>query len=142
MINKFLIVVLIGLTGVVQAADLYKWTDDKGVVHWSDTPPPGHTNAARVRVKSGVSDEAPPAPAANATAVADANTPKDAAKPAAAPAPAPLDRTAACDQARTNLGMLQSRYPVSDASGKPLDDKTRQSMTEQAKQTIADCGKP
>lgn len=139
MINKLLIVALLGLTAVAQAAEYYKWTDDKGVVHWSDTPPPVQANAARVRVKSGVSDEAPPAAAGND---AEANKPKDAAKASPPPAPAPMDRNAACEQARSNLNLLQSKYQVADASGKALDDKTRQTMIEQAKQTVADCGKP
>jgi hypothetical protein len=142
MVNKFPIVVLVatfGLMAVAQAADLYKWTDDKGVLHYSDTPPPGHADATRVRVKSGVSDES--APPAAATAVAEADKPKDAAKPNP-PAPAPMDRNTACEQARSNLNLLQSKYAVADASGKPLDDKTRQTLTDQAKQTVSDCGKP
>jgi hypothetical protein len=141
MVNKILIVALIGLTGIAQAADLYKWTDDKGVTHYSDTPPPGHADAARVRVNAGVSDDQAAAAAANAAASADANKPKDAAKPAPAPGAA-LDRAAACEQARSNLNLLQSKYQVADASGKPLDDKTRQTLTDQAKQTVADCAKP
>jgi hypothetical protein len=140
MVNKILIVALVSLTAVAQAADLYKWTDDKGVIHYSDTPPPGHNDATRLRVKSGVSDEA--APPAATTTDADANKPKDAAKPNPPPTPQPMDRPAACEQARSNLGLLQSKYPVADASGKPLDEKTRQTMTEQARQTVADCGKP
>ncbi len=143
MVNKFPIVVVLvaafGLIAVAHAADLYKWTDDKGVLHYSDTPPPGHADATRVRVKSGVSDESAPPPAA--TAVAEADKPKEAAKPNPPP-PAPMDRNTACEQARSNLNLLQSKYSVADASGKPLDDKTRQALTEQAKQTVSDCGKP
>jgi len=143
MANKSLIIALVavcGLTAVAQAAELYKWTDDKGVLHYSDTPPPGHTDATKIRVQSGVSDEAPPAASnANTNAVADADKPKDASK-SSPPPPAPMDRTAACDQARSNQTLLQSKYAVADASGKPLDEKTRQSLLEQAKQTVADCG--
>lgn len=138
MVNKFFIVALIGLAATTQAADLYKWTDDKGVVHYSDTPPPGHADAARLKVKTGVDTDASAAPAANATADNDPNKPKDAAKP---PPQQSLERGAACEQARSNLNLLQSKYQVADASGKPLDDKTRQALTDQAKQTVADCGK-
>jgi hypothetical protein len=141
MANKFLIVVLsvaFGLAATAQAGELYKWTDDKGVLHYSDTPPPGHPDATRVRVQSGVSDEA--APPQTAVAEKPKEAPKTNNQAAAAPA-APLDRNAACDQARSNLGLLQSKYAVADASGKQLDDKTRQALTEQAKQAVADCSK-
>jgi len=138
MVNKLFIVALFGLTALAQAADLYKWTDDKGVTHYSDTPPPNHPDATRLRVKSGVSDESAPP---SSTADTDANKPKEAAKPNPSATTQALDRAAACEQARSNLNLLQSKYQVADASGKPLDDKTRQSLVEQAKQTVADCGK-
>ena len=35
----FLITVLL-TAGTVQAAQLYRWVDDKGRVEWRDTPPP------------------------------------------------------------------------------------------------------
>lgn len=139
MLNKFLIaILLLGLSAVALAADLYKWTDEKGVIHYSDTPPPQQASAARLRVKSGVSDES--APAADASDN-DSNKNKDASKPAATAAQTPADKTN-CDHAHANLNLLtQSKYQVADASGKPLDDKTRQEMTEQAKQAVAACDK-
>jgi serine protease Do len=38
--------------GAVQAAGVYKWTDDKGNVHYSDKPPPGGDKAAQGNVKA------------------------------------------------------------------------------------------
>lgn len=32
-------------TGAINAAEIYKWKDEKGVVHYSNTPPPQGTNA-------------------------------------------------------------------------------------------------
>ncbi len=131
MLNKLLIVIiLLGLSAVTLAADLYKWTDEKGVIHYSDTPPPQQSNAARVRVKSGVSDET------ETVADTDANKAKDA-KPTAATA----DKGTNCEHARANLNLLQSKYQVADSSGKPLDEKKRQELTDQAKLAIAACDK-
>lgn len=132
MLNKFLIViVLLGLSAVVSAGDLYKWTDEKGVIHYSDTPPPKQSSASRVRVKSGVSDEM------ETVADADANKAKDAK-----PTPAAANKATNCEHARANLNLLQSKYQVADSSGKPLDEQKRQELIDQAKQAIASCDKP
>ena len=56
-----------------------------------------------------------------------------------AAAATPQDK--ACEQARSNLNLLQSKYAVADASGKPLDDKTRETFIEQAKQALTQCDK-
>lgn len=131
MINKILLVALIGLSAFAQANDLYKWTDDKGVTHYSDTPPPSQATASRIKVAPGVTSD---------VAAADAGKAKDgtATTPPAA-AGTPQDK--ACEQARSNLNLLQSKYAVADASGKALDDKTREMFTEQAKQALAQCDK-
>jgi len=47
--------------GVAPAQQLYKWVDDKGVVHYSDTPPPAKEK--RVEVKDFSSASLPMAPA-------------------------------------------------------------------------------
>jgi hypothetical protein len=58
-------------------ADVYKWVDTQGHVHYSDLPPPGDAKLLSVEAGAGTRHtERPPAPAA-------APTP-------AAPAPAPL----------------------------------------------------
>lgn len=134
MINKILLVALLGLSAFAQANDLYKWTDDKGVTHYSDTPPPSQATASRIKVAPGVPSDVA------ATAAADASKAKDATtSPPPGAAATPQDK--ACEQARSNLNLLQSKYAVADASGKPLDDKTRDMFTEQAKQALAQCDK-
>jgi len=134
MINKILLVALLGASAFAQANDLYKWTDDKGVTHYSDTPPPSQATASRIKVAPGVPSDVA------ATAAADASKAKDGTIPPPATAAAtPQDK--ACEQARSNLNLLQSKYAVADASGKPLDDKTRDMFTEQAKQALTQCDK-
>src|SRR5438034_4410240 len=41
-------VVLIALSAPLAHAETYKWVDEKGVVNYSNTPPPNATNAATV----------------------------------------------------------------------------------------------
>lgn len=45
-----LILALLLLTGAVSAAEVYKWTDDKGRVHYGDRP---HQSAEKLNVKPG-----------------------------------------------------------------------------------------
>ncbi len=106
-------------SATVTATELYKWTDDKGVIHYSDTPPPkGKDGTQRMRLTGTES----PDPAA----AAEANKP-----PAKEPAPTslpdtPENRKRACDQARSALELLQGDGPVADAaSGKPLEANER-----------------
>ena len=106
---------------------------DKGVIHYSDTPPASQATASRIKVATGVTSDV--------AATTDAGKPKD---PAAGPNSAAANnggQNKACEQARSNLSLLQSKYQVADASGKPLDDKTREMFTEQAKQALAQCDK-
>jgi hypothetical protein len=51
---------------------MYKWVDEKGVTHYSETPPPDNARAKKVDVK--------PTPPSSAGAVDDASTWKDRAK--------------------------------------------------------------
>jgi hypothetical protein len=130
------------LAGVawVHAGDLYKWTDDKGVIHYADTPPPTGTNKTeRMRVDKDITTQVtPPAPAPAPT---DASKGPGAAS-ADAPPPAPIqdtpeNRARLCDQSRAALELLQSKFQVADASGKPLDDKARADRVAVAQQAAA-----
>lgn len=48
----FLIAVLLAC-GTVQAAQLYRWVDDKGRVEWRDTPPPANAKKVERRTVGG-----------------------------------------------------------------------------------------
>lgn len=52
--NKILVLILLGFAmGNVQAAQLYRWVDDKGRVEWRDTPPPAHAKKVEKRTVEG-----------------------------------------------------------------------------------------
>jgi hypothetical protein len=106
---------------------VYKWTDANGVVHYSYTPPPNDTQDVKsMHIVGDTTVEAPRAAASDdKTKPASATTP-----PANAGVPDNADnRAKECDQAKRNLALLQSPYPVSelgpDGKPQPIDDKER-----------------
>ena len=139
----------LGLSATALAGDLYKWVDDKGVVHYSDTPPPLNTHKAeRLRVDGGVTsgtdaDAAPVQPPPPKEPVKDNPPPAPPVEPPPLLQDTPENRARVCEQARSNLDLLQSKFQVADATGKPLDPATRQNMIAQAQQTTATaCSNP
>jgi hypothetical protein len=141
--NKLLFALIVCTAGFAHAGDLYRWTDAQGVMHFSDTPPPqSQVDPAKVKVdRNKISDadstlNAAPKPGDN-TAAPNSSAP--AAPPRNNPATAAVDSNRMCDQARSNVQLLQGSYPVADASGKMLDDNARAAMLEQAKRTAATC---
>ena len=120
------------------AADVYKWTDAGGVVHYSDTEPAGASDVQLVHL--------------NGTATAGTTQANAEANPAMAEAAKPAQGTLVaaksengdklCAQARSNLELLQSNQPVGldpGGSGKaePLDDAARQRQIANAQSLIA-----
>src|SRR5512146_745074 len=95
-------------------AQVYKWKDAKGVTHYSDSAPPSGTEYQRVKVSSGATAPAAPAPASTGSAGAPASS------GAAAPARASTTRipdTAAnraklCKDLDRNIGLLSSDQPL------------------------------
>lgn len=67
--------------GAAWAATVYRWTDEHGVVHFADVPPPNVETYSRERLP-----DAPPAPT-RPPAPADSGAPAHAAKAPAAPVP-------------------------------------------------------
>ncbi|MBS0589071.1 MAG: DUF4124 domain-containing protein [Proteobacteria bacterium] len=116
-------------SGPTCATELYKWTDANGIVHYSDSPPQGATSAKRVRLNG---TESPPTPEPKPEpASADAATKP---QPAQATLPdTPENRKRLCEQAQSQVEMLQSKFQIADSSGKPLDDKARADRTAEAK---------
>ena len=131
-----LLVALIFLASVAQAGDLYKWTDDLGVIHYSDIPPPSAIKTQRVHVNSGVtSDNAAPG-AVKPEKDAKADTKAEPAKP-----PVPMEQTReyrarVCDQSKANLELLQSKFQVADSQGKPLDEQGRAAFIAQSQRAV------
>ena len=124
--------VLCGLAAVaaVQASSVYKWTDDKGVVQYTDAPPEGRTferldvgrSGARAEVQSDEVDtesEAEPTPARRRMDAMRAN----------------------CDAARLNLETLRNAATVTidqDGDGivETLDQAGREAAIARTEETV------
>jgi hypothetical protein len=96
---------LLGFT-LAHAADVYRWTDDKGVTHFADAPPQG-VKFERVNARTGaVNQESEDKAAANAAAKAEISAEEAAAK---------AER---CRIAESNLSNLRAGVAMmADASG-------------------------
>lgn len=116
------------VTGAASATDVYRWTDEKGVTHYSDTPP-GDKKYERVNVRTGKAS----APEQAIDADADAEAEGDAA-PAAQAAPDPaIARAERCKNAQTNLIALRSNFDVNIE----INGETRPLSPEEREQQIA-----
>jgi hypothetical protein len=102
-----LVLALLAAAGPASAQQYYKWKDANGVTHYTKTPPPEGTQSDRVAVQAAPTGAGtPPADAAAAgTAGAGATT-----------------VTAACEQARSNVNVLETNTFVTmdkNGDGKP-----------------------
>lgn len=99
--RPYFAIALLGLVAAsaAQAGEVYKWTDDKGVVHYTDAPPEGRDFEKKKTAAP------PPATAPQAEA--------DAAEPAAAPAPAQGSAQANCEAARRNVENMERFSEIS-----------------------------
>jgi Domain of unknown function (DUF4124) len=106
------------------AAQVYKWTDPRGTVHYSETPPPQGTRFKRIDT-NGMEQPASPAPA-KASSPAEA-----AAKPSAGTGDmpnTPENRARLCSSLKANLDLLKGKEGVVlEEGGKsvPLDETQR-----------------
>ena len=116
------------------ATELYKWTDANGTVHYSDSAPQGATAAKRVLLNG---TDAPTAPEPkHEEANAATAEPKAQTAPTSLP-DTPENRKRFCEQAQSQLEMLQSKFQIADSTGKPLDEKARGERTALAKQSVS-----
>ena len=92
------------------AQQVYRWVDDKGVVHYADTPPPEKKGVQRVNVRTTGAAKLTPGEMAAAEAA-------EKAKPenvqAAKQADAAAKKEENCKSARTSLTALNSGVDVS-----------------------------
>jgi hypothetical protein len=138
---------LLLLTALPAGAQVYSWKDKDGRTQFSDIPPP----RGEVRTLPQVRTPPPAAPAATGTAPAATGTASAAAerKPEPARADAPdsarkaadeAERQRFCEQARIQLGALNSGQRVArlNAAGARefLDDKARATEAERLQQQI------
>lgn len=112
-------------TGTVSATEVYRWTDDKGVTHYSDTPP-ANKKYERMNVRTGTVRE-PVQEAAEEAAT-------DAATPARTMAQVdPAVRAQRCETAQRNLIALRSNLDVTAE----FDGETRNLTAEERTTQIA-----
>jgi hypothetical protein len=126
--HRSLIAVALLLLAPLATAQVYKWTDASGTVHYSQDAPPQGTKYKQVTTTGTVEPLAAPAPA------------QITSEPAPAPASAlvadtPENRSKLCASLKTNLAALQGSSPVaSQQDGKitALDDSQRKQQANSA----------
>jgi len=143
LLRTVLLIVLVTGSMAAAAADVYKWTDAAGVVHYSDTEPAAQVNAQKLHLFGAATSEVAPGATGGANAAEESG--EDAAAKTKLPgtlASAVQSAEKRCDQARTNLELLQSKFTVgldSGGTGKAevLDDQARQAQIAAAQTLIA-----
>ncbi len=105
------------------SAQVYKWVDSKGVVHFAQTPPPAGVKFQLLNVATDTLSN--PTGAASAVAPADAaavGVPDNAQRQQPAPSDTPANRAKLCQQLQQNLTLLDSQEALNVAGpdGKPV----------------------
>jgi hypothetical protein len=129
------------VAGPVAAAQVYKWKDANGVVHYADTPPPKGTESSQVAVKPD------PIPPADATATPATATAPATAGAAGAPSPEAQAQVAvlrkqACENARARAQQLASLPSVAmdlnkDGTPEQLNAEQHAAELTRANQAVA-----
>ncbi len=120
--HRSLITVALLLLAPLATAQVYKWTDASGTVHYSEAPPAQGTKYNQVKT-NGTVDASAPTPAALPAAAEPA--PATAAQPVA---DTPENRSNLCKSLQSNLDALNGSAPVvMEKGGKStaLDDSER-----------------
>lgn len=127
---------LMGLSSLSMAAQIYKWVDAQGVTHFDAQPPPGQP--ATTVVTPSAPSTRPTSPAGNGAIgdqqAIDKNVRKQVAEQQA-------ELKAFCEQARTNLAQLQNNPRLReevDGEMRRLDDTQRQERIGETQKQIAD----
>jgi hypothetical protein len=126
--HRFLIVLALLMTAPLVSAQVYKWSDASGTVHYSQSPPTKGTQFKEMK-PSGVVDPTPPA--APATVAPKPITTEVADTPA--------NRANLCNTFKTSLTALQGTGAVvveKDGKQTALDDAGRKQETESAEAKI------
>ena len=104
------------------AAQVYKWTDAHGTVHYSETPPPQGTPFKRITT-SGVTEAPAPAPSRSTEPMTEKEP-----EPEHTVRDTPENRARLCSSLKANLETLSGKGPVvMEDQGKQveLDDAQR-----------------
>ncbi|OOG60378.1 DUF4124 domain-containing protein [Rhodanobacter sp. C03] len=103
--HRSLIAVALLLLAPLASAQVYKWTDASGTVHYSQDAPPQGTKFSKVTTNGTVQPLTTPAPAATSNESA-------AAMPPAPIADTPENRNKLCASLKADLATLQGSAPV------------------------------
>ncbi len=104
----FVVLGTLGFAAPAAAQSAYKWTDEKGVVHFSDQPPPDEAKAEQVNIRTGATRPMP-------EQEDEGTQPKDD-REGVAPA------ASGCESARRNLDVFEKNARVQmdlDGDGTP-----------------------
>lgn len=124
--HRLLIVLALLLLAPLATAQVFKWTDAGGTVHYSETPPAQGMKFTRVTTTGTVE---PPAPPASSPPADHQETQTGPAKPVA---DTPENRGKLCASLKTNLAALQGGGPVvmqQDGKSVTLDADQRKQQT-------------
>jgi len=127
---------LIGISPLCMAAQIYKWVDAQGVTHFDAQPPQGREATTVVTPSSPASNQPPPP---RSGAIGDQQAIDKKVKKQVTEEQAQLK--AFCEQARTNLAQLQNNPRIrEDVEGemRRLTDQQRQERISEAQNQIAD----
>lgn len=131
--HRLLIAVTLLLLAPLATAQVYKWTDAHGTVHYSEAPPAQGTKYSKVTTTGTVAPLSKPVAHANTE---DSSADRTASKPAPQTvADTPANRKSLCDSLQSNLATLQSSGPVvMEKDGKPnaLDAAQRKQQIDTA----------
>lgn len=124
--RRTILVVALLLLAPLASAQVYKWTDAKGTVHYSQSPPPQGTTFKKIHTSGSASPLAASAPEASSESAGGSMEPStQASQPVA---DTPENRTKLCASLKSNLATLQGSGPVvMEQGGQPraLNDAER-----------------
>ena len=127
---------LLTLSPMTMAAQIYKWVDAQGVTHFDAQPPQGQPSTTVVTPAAPASKPKVPA---NSNVIGDQQDIDKTVKKQVAEQQAQLK--VFCEQARTNLAQLQNNPRLReeiDGEMRRLTDQTRQERIIEAQKQIAD----
>jgi hypothetical protein len=125
------IAVALLLIAPLACAQVFKWTDARGTVHYSQTPPPNGTQYSRVTVTGTVEPVAP----ANTESHTEPSPDATPAQGNQAVADTPANRKKLCASLKSNLDALQGDQPVImqvDGQQKVIDAAQRKQQLDAA----------
>ncbi|GLQ92299.1 DUF4124 domain-containing protein [Dyella acidisoli] len=102
------------LVAPLACAQVYKWTDAHGTIHYSESPPPTGTKYSQVSVNTGTSAPAGGDNTATTTSSNSASSQPSSnnSAPQGPVEDTPENRAKLCASLKTNIGTLQGSGPV------------------------------